>query len=181
MRRVPLMRASSRPLRGPALSRPRSGMSVVIALFLVSVLGLLVASADRVHGQVGNYWVEYTEGPYLDRLKTLFREYNIKLQHVARRHFPGIEQVIGDVDIFQVSAGESCAAQRCYYALFSTDLGEIPVLTECAFERAGELGHPHRPDGSLFFLFEFACGDTATQIQISRSHFWITSRQKPSR
>jgi hypothetical protein len=152
-----------------------------IVLLLALVAGILYPILDRAHGEVRNYWVEYKEGPYLDRLKNLFRGYNINLSHVAHLHVPGFPAGgMSDVEIFQVSAGESCSDQKCYYALFSANFGEIPILTGCEFELA-DLAHTHRPDGALVFAFQFACSDTLTQIQISRDHFWVTSTPKPNK
>ena len=147
---------------------------------LFALLVLLTPAAFALGNPSAPHWVEYKEGEYLDRIKAIFRrQYNVTLQHIARDHYPGLGWV-GDVDVFRVSAGETCEEKPCYYVMFSATLGEIPFITDCPFERAVLTDILHA-DGSNYFAFLFSCESSVFQVQVSRDHFWINSEQKPGK
>jgi hypothetical protein len=122
-------------------------------------------------------WKPATDGKHLVRLKTIFEKtYKIPSPRILQQHIPGMQGVFGDVEMFQISQAEECGTKKCYYALFSDEVGDSPFLTNCEPGR-WNLAHNHHPDGSNFFVFEFSCGDSFTYVRISRGHFWINSSQ----
>jgi hypothetical protein len=152
----------------------------IVALVTVGLIASFstIADADTAPSsyQPSQEWRQPAEGTYLARVKTIFEKtYKIPSPRILQQHFSG-SGFIGDVELFQISQGEKCAPRACFYALFSHGIGEIPVLTDCNFERAF-FAHNHHPDGSKFLAFEFSCGSTFTYVQVSRDHFWVSSTQ----
>ena len=159
-----------------------TGPSLKLALNALVAGGLILGPnttlyADTTPPLPSQEWRQPTEGAYLARVKTIFEKtYKISSPRILQQHFSG-GGLIGDVELFQISRSETCAARGCYYALFSHDIGEMPFLTDCNLERYF-FAHNHHPDGTKFFAFEFSCGSTFTYVQVSRDHFWVNPQSK---
>jgi hypothetical protein len=153
-------------------------MRALVAVALIVDLNTMTLYADTTPPQPSQSWRQPTEGTtYLAHVKSIFEKtYKISSPRILQQHFSG-SGLIGDVELFQISRDEKCAPRGCFYALFSHDIGEIPVLTDCNFERVF-FAHNHHPDGSKFFAFEFSCGSTFTYVQVSKDHFLINSQSK---
>ena len=104
------------------------GCFIGAGLFLASyALSAPAASALGVANPPPPNWVEYNGDEYRDRLETIFHQSNMTLRHVGRAHYRGFGWV-GDVDVFQVSAGQTCDEKPCHYIMFSATVGEIPLI-----------------------------------------------------
>jgi hypothetical protein len=148
---------------------------LLVSTAFTTVIGGL---AQPAQGQMPLSWEDYRGGEFIDRLNDIFRHYGIIFRHVARMHYSGPKGALGDVDLFRVSERDTCDQMPCYYVLFSADLGEIPIITACPFERS-TLEQNHHPDGSLFYAFQFSCERSVMQVQISHDHFFVTSVARP--
>ncbi len=124
-------------------------------------------------------WEPYKDGPYFMRLQEILKTYRLSDSSIAYLHFAGIPPGIGDVELFRIALGQECSESTCYFVLFSSDLGDVPLITQCQFQRMG-LAHLFNPDGSNFFGFEFSCQDMLLHVQVTKTQFWVSSvRRKP--
>jgi hypothetical protein len=86
--------------------------------------------------------------------------------------FKGIRGAIDDVLLFRASDDPNCVSLKSCFYIFISDAPEGPLVTRCEFQQ-GSLTHHFHPDRSIFFVFDFSCGGTAMQVQISKDHTLI--------
>jgi hypothetical protein len=149
------------------------------ALITLAALSAPAAPAIGIADPPPLRWEEYREGEYLDRIKTIFRHQDMTPRHIGHEHFGRVANLVSDVDMFQVSEGETCEQSRCVYVVFSDGLGDIPFTTVCPFLRSGV--EQHLRDGSIALGLEFQCEGSVLQVLIARDHYWLASVPTPGK
>ena len=162
-------------------SRIRASLREVLA---VALLALGVVFSGPAACQTPGYdlqpdqWAPYESGIYLDRLHALMTTYRMSTAKIDYLRFEIKAWPVGPIELFRVSLDPQCSEDRCFFALFSSDLGDVPFVTFCHFKR-GKMGHLFNPDRSNFSGFEFSCrNDDVLQVKVDHVHFGATIAPK---
>ncbi len=127
------------------------------------------------YGQQPDKWVPYESGQYLDRLQKIVSTYELTGWKIAYLHFDAKNPSVGDVELFRISRGGECGNNDdCYFVLFSSEMPDAPLVTECQF-MWGQTAHFYNPDRSNFWGFQFECKDTFLQVKVTPTHFFPIS------
>lgn len=146
---------------------------------------LAVVSAGSGLCQVPDYgyerdqdqWAPYESGRYFDHLQKIVTTYRFSGWKISYLHFEVNGIAIGAVDLFRISEGQGCREGSCYFVLFSSEMPNAPLITECQF-KSGGYAHFFNPDGSNFWGFEFSCKETLLQVKVTSTHFFPISVRK---